>query len=355
MARGHRKAAEALQREQATSEILRIIGTSPGNTQVVFDAIVKSAVELIPGSNAGLYVRDGEVLHNVANAASGETHALSGREDIPVVVLDLIPGPLWQDDDLANRSANGRRFYEEFGLRSRVTVKLLTHGHPVGLLFVSQRDAFAFTTEHVSLLQTFADQAVIAIENARLFNELEDSNREIGAALERETATAVIMSAISSSPGDLHSALSAIGAAASRMCKADSTSVAFTNGGQWSVWSPLQGVNREAAVQRVHQTLIGDACRDNAPALFQGTVEELEARFPVNAEFARVDGWATVQALAVPLRGPHGAFGGVLVRREQGDPFGTPKYRCFSASLTRPSSPSRTRASSRNCRNALAR
>ena len=77
-ARGHRKAAEALQREQATSEILRIIGTSPGNTQVVFDAIVQSAVELIPGSNAGLYVRDSEILHNVATQRRARSKHLRG-------------------------------------------------------------------------------------------------------------------------------------------------------------------------------------------------------------------------------------------------------------------------------------
>ena len=220
-ARGHRKAAEALQREQATSEILRIIGTSPGNTQVVFDAIVQSAVELIPGSNAGLYVRDGEILHNVANAASGEIQPLTGREDLPVVVVDLIPGPLRQDDDLANGSADSRRFHEEFGLGSRVMVKLLTHGHPVGLLFVSQRDAFAFTTEHVSLLQTFADQVVIAIENARLFKELEESNREVTAALEQQTAVASVLQTISKSTFDLGVVLIELVAQASRMVHAE--------------------------------------------------------------------------------------------------------------------------------------
>ena len=122
---------------------------------------------------------------------------------------------------MANGSADSRRFYEEFGLRSRVMVKLLTHGHPVGLLFVSQRDAFAFTTEHVSLLQTFADQVVIAIENARLFKELEESNREVTAALEQQTAVASVLQTISKSTFDLGVVLIELVAQASRMVHAE--------------------------------------------------------------------------------------------------------------------------------------
>ena len=235
LAEQHRKVAEALQREQATSEILRIIGTSPGNTQVVFDAIVQSAVELTPGSNAGLYVRDGEVLHNVANAASGEVQALTRREDLPVVVLDVIPGPLRQDDDLANGSANSRRFHEEFGLGSRVIVKLLTHGHPVGLLFVAQRDAFAFTPERISLLQTFADQAAISIENARLIHELEERNRDVTAALEQQTAMAEVLAVISSSPNDLENVLGQVLGIAARLCESDTGLIWQERGGRFSV------------------------------------------------------------------------------------------------------------------------
>ncbi len=330
LAQQQRIAAEAHEQQTATADVMRAISSWPGDVTRTLPAIGEAAQRLCDADHVAISYRASEEEAAVWDPVRGF------RTGPPMFdTLRLVQSEVYASGEAVHVSGPIEVFGADFPFQAEL---FRTEGlSELAVLCVPMRDVRRgsimvrrnvdrpFGDREVKLLKGFADQAGIAIENARLFNELEDSNREIGAALERETATAVIMSAISSSPGDLHSALSAIGAAASRLCKADSTSVAFTNGAQWSVWSPLQGVNREASVQRVHQTLIGDACRDNAPALFQGTVEELEARFPVNAEFARVDGWATVQALAVPLRGPHGAFGGVLVRREQGDPFGDPE------------------------------
>src|SRR5207253_2786823 len=116
-----------------------------------------------------------------------------------------------------------------FGARTAVHVPLLRDGHPVGLMAVWRTEVQPFTDEQVALLETFADQAVIAIENARLFQELNDSNTSLKEALERQTATAEVLQAISRSAFDLPAVLATLVENAVRLGRADSALIVGVN------------------------------------------------------------------------------------------------------------------------------
>src|SRR2546422_6724903 len=113
------------------------------------------------------------------------------------------------------------------GSRSRLAVPILREGEPVGIFVVSRVEARPFTDEQIELLKTFADQAVIAIENVRLFTELQEKNRaltqthaQVTEALDQQTATAEILGVISSSPTDIQPVFAALATSAARLCDA---------------------------------------------------------------------------------------------------------------------------------------
>src|SRR5262249_25503143 len=104
------------------------------------------------------------------------------------------------------------------GFRSVLAVPILHDGEPIGVLGLWRRERRPFTDQQIALLNTFADQAVVAIENARLFKELQSSNRELRVALEQQTATSEILRVISSAPTDLQTVFDTIASSALRLC-----------------------------------------------------------------------------------------------------------------------------------------
>ncbi len=216
----------ALEREQAVSDILRIIGTAPGDAHAVFEAIAQSAAQHVPGASIGLLLRDGGTLRNVVNVAGDVSIDFSrATAEFPVALIDRMDGELVYEPDLASGSGAARRAHEDFGFASRVIAKLVNRGELVGLLFLAKREAFGFSTEQVALARSFADQAVIAIENARLFNELEQRNREVSQALDQQTAIGDVLRMISTNPGDVRTVLDAIVSSAAALSSAESATV----------------------------------------------------------------------------------------------------------------------------------
>jgi len=202
---------ESLERQTATADVLKVISGSPTDTQPVFDRIAERAATLC-GANFGVVTRfDGELIHMVAfygatHEADEAIHAIYPlkpgsanlaarviRDRAPAQIADVLLDPQYAQKDAAR----------EVGFRSTLGVPLLREGRVLGAILVARPEAGPFPERQIGLLRTFADQAVIAIENVRLFNETKES-------LEQQTATSEILKVISSSPTDVQPVFEAI-------------------------------------------------------------------------------------------------------------------------------------------------
>jgi GAF domain-containing protein len=200
---------EALERQTATAEILKVIASSPADVQPVFDAIANSAYRLIGGFSTAVARVFDEVLHLVAFSSTGEAgnEALKTAFPMPVARSKAArtgqPVCVSDTEALPESAASLRELARVRGFRSIVIVPMLKNGVATGTISVTRREPGEFTEHQVDLLKTFADQAVIAVENVRLFNETKE-------ALERQTATAEILASMSGSMTDTKPVFDAI-------------------------------------------------------------------------------------------------------------------------------------------------
>ena len=209
---------EALERQTATAEVLQVISRSAFDLQSVLDTVIESAVRLCGGSGGIIWRRDGEVYRYAAGTApsrrrSAPTVLRPGVDDLVVTRAALAKRPV----QVADVQADEGYAHSGAGLvgpRTRLAIPLLREGVPIGVLAVTRLDVRPFTEDEIRVLTTFADQAVIAIENVRLFNETQE-------ALDRQTATAELLTVISRSASDLQPVFDAIVQSAVRLCGAD--------------------------------------------------------------------------------------------------------------------------------------
>src|SRR5262249_770046 len=223
-----RELDEALQQQAATSEVLSIIRRSPADAQPVFDAIVQSAARLCGAIFSAVFLWDGDRLRiaatkNFTPEATVQAHELErisrpdrstvgGRAILECAIVH-VPGVLADPEYSRELALAG-------GWRAVLAVPLLHEGNPVGSLTVSKAEPVPFSDRQIQLLNTFADQAVIAIENVRLFEQVQARTRDLSESLEQQTATSEVLKVISSSPGELEPVFDAMLANATRICEA---------------------------------------------------------------------------------------------------------------------------------------
>jgi signal transduction histidine kinase len=230
--------SEALEQQTATAEILRAISTSPTDAQPVFETIVQNAVALSGSLFANVFRFDGELLHFLASHNVGPSYVgllqakypmrpdasqISGR------VL-LTKSVVWLEDALADPDYD-QRFPSALGWRRMLGVPMLREGRALGVIVVGLAEPGAVSRVQEELLKTFADQAVIAIENVRMFEDIQARTRELNEALQQQTATADVLKIISRSTFDLQRVLETLVASAAQLCEADAAAMAREQGG----------------------------------------------------------------------------------------------------------------------------
>ena len=239
----------ALDQQTATSDILRVISNAQTDVQPVFDAIVASAVRLCGADHSVAARFDGELLHPLAfHGFSPEALSIAERMFPMRPSMENMLGRTALKrtvDNLPDMLADpyySRDFAQAGGWRSGLGVPMFRDGKLIGAIAVSRREPGVFSDLLVTLMQTFADQAVIAIENVRLFTELQVRNSALTEALEQQTATSDILGVISRSQTDVQPVFEIIAAAAQKLCGAGSGNV-FTFDGELIHVGALVNVN----------------------------------------------------------------------------------------------------------------
>jgi two-component system NtrC family sensor kinase len=219
----------AREQQAATAEILKVIASSPDDVQPVFDAIASSANRLTGGLSTAVHSLVDDTLHLEALTPTNPAAdaALRATYPQPLSALpwgeELRNGGIVQvhDTEVEWAALPGFRDVARMrGFRSILRVPLLRDGATIGAINVARTEAGPFADHYVQLLQTFADQAVIAIENTRLFNEVQARTRDLTESLQQQTATADVLKVISASPGDMKPVFESILSNALRICEA---------------------------------------------------------------------------------------------------------------------------------------
>ena len=224
LAEARRLLAEAFEQQTATSEILGVISGSPTDVQPTLDAIVKTAVSLCNSYDAVILLREGDYLritaHHGPMAIDFKGAPLSRDWVAGRTVIDRVPVHV---ADLTAETAEfplGAKISARLKQRTVLGLPLLREEQAIGCLFLRRTDVRPFTDKQVALLQTFAAQAVIAIENTRLFGQLRRRTDDLAESLEQQTATSEVLKVISSSPGELQPVFDAMLEKATRICEA---------------------------------------------------------------------------------------------------------------------------------------
>ena len=322
---------EALEQQTATSEILRVISGSPTDVRPVFDTIAVAALKVCGASSATVFTFDGELIRPAAFANVNQEGADAVRRTFPrppgrdtaVGRAILARNVAAISDVLEDREYGVGASSIAAGFRSLLAVPLMREGNAIGGISVGRAKAGLFPDKQVELLKTFADQAVIAVENVRLFNELEARNRDLTEALEQQTATSEILRVISGSPTDTQPVFDTIAGAALSLCSAISTSV-FTFDGELVHLAAFKSVSA-AGAEAVRRTYPRPANRDNAASravLTRSVVaipDVLEDPEYVPRNTAMTAGFRSV--VSVPLLRDGNPIGAISVGRPEPGPF----------------------------------
>ena len=326
-----RELAEAREQQTATSEVLRVISGSPGDLRPVFEAILANAARLCEAEFSNLLLAEGDAFRHVASHGAPPKY-LEARRRQPLI--GVRPGAALDRlvktkqvvhiaDLVTERASDSGVLAKLAGARTLLAVPMLKDGELIGQIGIYRREVRPFTEKQIELVANFANQAVIAIENTRLLNELRGS-------LQQQTATSEVLQVISSSPGDLAPVFQVMLENATRVCDAKFGNMLLFEGGAFRtvalhnappafaearqrtpVLRPLPGTGLERVIATKQTVETADAQAE--PAYHAD---------PDRAAFLKLAGARTF--VTVPMLKENELVGAIAIYRQEVRPF-TPK------------------------------
>jgi GAF domain-containing protein len=324
---------EALEQQAATADVLRIISSSPGKLDAVFETILANATRLCEANFGTLSLHEGEgVFRSVAmHNAPPAVVELRRRQPLmrPIGLVRMVETKEWfQVADAMEQQPDKRddpdaaAFVELSGVRSLIAAPMLKYADTVGAIVVYRTEVRPFTDRQVELLKNFAAQAAIAIENARLLNELRQRTADLTESLEQQTATSEVLQVISRSTFDLQAVLDTLVQSVARLCEAHTVLIGRPKGESFQ-FEATYGYPREYA-ELVAQPVGIDRGSCAGRALLERKIIHVvdaladpEYTFP--ATLAGVAGSRTL--LGVPLLREGSPIGAMTLGRKSVRPF----------------------------------
>jgi signal transduction histidine kinase/DNA-binding response OmpR family regulator len=216
-----------------------------------------------------------------------------------------------------------QRYVRAQTIKSALFVPMIRDGESIGCIDVGKREPVPFTDKQIALLQVFADQAVIAIENVRLFNETQTRTREISEALEQQTATSYILSIIAENPTDVQPVLDAVAEKAAKLCNSYDVVIVRTDGNFYFTaahWGPVPVADdRNSGIPLNRDSVTGRAMVDRQTIHLHDLLAEPPDEYPLSRKFHKVSQQRTM--LVTPLIRENEVIGAIMIRRREVNPF----------------------------------
>jgi signal transduction histidine kinase/CRP-like cAMP-binding protein len=318
-----REHAEALNWQTATAEVLQVISSSPTQVEPVFTSILQRAVSLCDALFGVIYRFDGELMHFVAhhNFTRDAQELLRAiypsRPKKSISSRAILERTVVQAEDATSEAEMATARLLNY--RGIISVPMLRDGAPIGTITLAKEQRGLFTDKQVALLQTFSDQAVIAIENTRLFEAEQASKRELQVSLEYQTATSDVLGIISRSPNELQPVFTGIVATAQRLCEAYDAAIVLRDGEQLKLKAHVGPIPMRAEWPLGNRGLVASRSVMDRTTIHVHDLMAAEAEFPEGREDALKLGHRSI--LAVPLVHKVEGIGTLIVRRFEVRPF----------------------------------
>src|SRR5208282_3056488 len=322
--------SEALEQQAATAEVQRVISASPGDLQPVFAVILENATRLCQANFGMLYLCEGNAYRAVAAHNVPPAYA-EARQRYPIVsmtgnsaltrvaatkraiqIADVAEDPAYRIDP------QRRNFITLTGAHTLVVVPMLKDNELIGAIGIYRREVRSFTDKQVALLTNFAAQAVIAIENTRLLNELRERTTDLTESLEQQTAISEILRVISNSPSDVQPVLDSVAEHAARICEAQIVDIFLVENNMLRNAALFGDLARPISQPLDRSTVSGRSICDLRP-IHVADLQNAGDEFPRRRDYAHRFGHRST--LAVPLIREGRPLGTILVRRTEVRPF----------------------------------